>query len=589
MVRGVVRDTRAITSKQSPSDSSCFILSKVAVLCKNQFYYFFALWPDNGAVAVDESDILDILQAIQKDADRIDLRERSQTALGVFTSLPRSQWAVARQELCATESNALALRMIDSALFVLVLDDYIAPDIHTAAANMLHGANVMDGTTQVGSCLNRWYDKLQLIVCGDGTSGLIFEHSIIDGHTALRFVSDTFAETVITFAESIIDLIHGRGRIAHVVNAVVERAVVANRSGTGRTLDVNPKKLVYELSESIVDQIYFAETALCDEIHASDTYVLEYKQFGKRFIVANNMSPDAMVQMSILLAYYKLYGKVDCMYEPALTKHFYHGRTEAIRGTTPQAKHFCEVWCRKKSTSEEKLKALRHAITEHSRLTKEASAGQGVDRLLFALKCIAMRINDGTVPPFFQSEAWKTLNHTVLSTSNCGNPALRLFGFGPVVPDGFGIGYIIKDNAISYSVCSKRRQTYRYVQSLERCLNEIQSLLQPISSVSVEPERPFRRDETGSEKTTSEESVSYGDIWGENDSVFVTPASQLRNETTTFPLPSRNPSFTSYSPRILEQSIRGDLLTVSSIDILFHGSETVADKTSSSPTASNER
>ena len=516
---------------------------------------------------------MDILEAIQKDADQTDLMEQSQTALGVFTSLPRSKWAVARQELCQNESNELALRMIDSALFVLVLDDYIAPDIHTAAANMLHGANVMHGTMQIGSCLNRWYDKLQLIVCGDGTSGLIFEHSIIDGHTALRFVSDTFAETVITFAESIIDLIHGRGLIAHVVNAVVERAVVRNRAGTG-ALDVFPKKLVFELSESIVDQIYYAETALCDEIHASDTYVLEYKQFGKRLIVANNLSPDALVQMSILLAYYKLYGKVDCMYEPALTKHFYHGRTEAIRGTTTQAKHFCEVWCHKKSTSEEKLEALRQAITEHSRLTKEASAGQGVDRLLFALKCIALRMNEGSVPPFFRSEAWKTLNHTVLSTSNCGNPALRLFGFGPVVPDGFGIGYIIKDNAISYSVCSKRRQTYRYVQSLERCLNEIQSLLRPISSVSVEAERPLRRDESGSNKAASE--ASYGDIWGENDA----PERAPRNEET-FLLPSRNPSFVSYSPRIREQSIRGDLLAVSSIDILFNGGKTTADQSSS--------
>jgi hypothetical protein len=36
-----------------------------------------------------------------------------------------------------------------------------------------------------------------------------------------------------------------------------------------------------------------------------------------------------------------------------------------------------------------------------------------------------------------------------MSTSNCGNPALRLFGFGPVAADGYGIGYIIKDDGIS--------------------------------------------------------------------------------------------------------------------------------------------
>ena len=89
--------------------------------------------------------------------------------------------------------NKTAIRVIDSALFVLVLDDFTPPDIHAAAANMLHGVNELKDleTLQVGSCLNRWYDKLQLIVCGDGTSGLIFEHSIIDGVSRLLHASYT--------------------------------------------------------------------------------------------------------------------------------------------------------------------------------------------------------------------------------------------------------------------------------------------------------------------------------------------------------------------------------------------------------------
>ena len=48
------------------------------------------------------------------------------------------------------------------------------------------------------------------------------------------------------------------------------------------------------------------------------------------------------------------------------------------------------------------------------------------------------------LPALFQDQGYATLGHSTLSTSNCGNPALRLFGFGAVVPDGFGIGYIIK-------------------------------------------------------------------------------------------------------------------------------------------------
>jgi carnitine O-acetyltransferase len=145
----------------------------VVVLCRNQFYYFTVLWPDTGHVAVDEADILDILAAIKAHASQIDQEEASRSALGVFTSLPRSRWADARRELSKLETNKKALRVIDSALFVLVLDDYETPNVDAAAANMLHGTNQLakDDTLQVGTCLNRWYDKLQLIVCTNGTAG----------------------------------------------------------------------------------------------------------------------------------------------------------------------------------------------------------------------------------------------------------------------------------------------------------------------------------------------------------------------------------------------------------------------------------
>lgn len=43
-------------------------------------------------------------------------------------------------------------------------------------------------------------------------------------------------------------------------------------------------------------------------------------RFGKRFITANKMSPDGVVQMSIVYAYYALYGNVVSAYEPVLTK-----------------------------------------------------------------------------------------------------------------------------------------------------------------------------------------------------------------------------------------------------------------------------
>jgi carnitine O-acetyltransferase len=144
----------------------------VAVLCRNQMFYFQALWPD-GTVAVDETDIADILHAIQKNAREASLFQTSKHALGVLTSLPRNEWAIARDEMASFSSqNADALRIIDSALFVLVLDEFMPSSANETAANMLHGTYKMNQhDEQIGTCCNRWYDKLQVIVCADGTAG----------------------------------------------------------------------------------------------------------------------------------------------------------------------------------------------------------------------------------------------------------------------------------------------------------------------------------------------------------------------------------------------------------------------------------
>ncbi|CAB9509949.1 Putative mitochondrial carnitine O-acetyltransferase [Seminavis robusta] len=549
----------------------------VVVLIRNHIYYFQALWPSDFSVAVDQHDIKDILEAIQKHADLVRASENEadgagstgnfvvdgkdgtkipinscDEALGVLTSLPRNEWAAARKMILDGDNkqNAQALRVIDSALFVLVLDDRAPQDINDAASNMLHGSHklVMDRATnkfvQVGTCCNRWYDKLQLIVMANGKAGVNFEHSAIDGHTALRYVSDIFAENVVQFAQSITALIYGKGWIPDNMNAPINRASTSMTEASKhappgeadekeKTLDVFPKKLEFHLPPKVKELIRHAETNLGDQIIASDMEILEFQGYGKSLIVKNSLSPDSFVQMSMMMAYYSLYGKFVCSYEPVLTKAFYHGRTEAMRGATPQAKKLCEVWCNPKSTKVEKLEALRVATKEHSRLVRECANGKGVDRHLFALKCIAER-NSVPLPALFKSGAWKTLNHTVLSTSNCGNPSLRLFGFGPVVQDGFGIGYIIKDHGVQFAISSKHRQTKRFVNELENTLIALKRLLNAISSVVCGGHHNHVIHQAHVEiKAEQESDDMYGDFWGESvlDSTKASAEGSRKNDT----------------------------------------------------------
>eukprot|EP00970_Alexandrium_tamarense_P012877 scaffold3126_cov201-Alexandrium_tamarense.AAC.9 len=390
-------------------------------------YFFQALWPD-GTVAVNEEDILQILLAIRADASKVAPEVSSRNALGVLTTLPRREWASARDHIISSSiHNSTALDIVDGALFILVIDDMTPKDIHEAAANMLHGTynlrsednlnNLVD--YQAGTCTNRWYDKLQVIVCKDGRAGINFEHSAIDGHTALRFVSDIFADNVVSFAQSITQTVYSdRHMFPPLIQAHLRRASLEHPQL------VAPRKLTFELPQCVLDKIYYAETSLSDQIVASDTFVLEFTGYGKNFIVRNKMSPDSYVQLSMQLAYYRLYGKIVSQYEPVLTKAFYHGRTEAMRTATEKAALFCKKWLDPSATNEEKLEALRVATQYHSAGIKLASTGQGIERHLFALKCIADK-NGIPTPDFFSSEAYTRLNHTILSTSNCGNPSLK--------------------------------------------------------------------------------------------------------------------------------------------------------------------
>ena len=470
--------------------------SHVVVMCRNQMYYFQAMWPDTSVLAVDEEDMVDILTAVDRNSrEELDRTEAAKVCPGVLTTLPRREWARMRLKLSTMdERNAQYLTIIDSALFVLILDDDMVPSsVDEAAANILHGTSPVENERDTnkgrnetkkgpkkafGTVQNRWYDKLQIIVCGDGTAGVNFEHSAIDSHTALRIVSDIYAETVVQFLQSITKTLPSKGKIPNVVDAPIERAGdhVSGGQSDRPELDVLPKKITFEMPEEVQRKIFHAGTTLGDEILFSDTKVLVFRDFGKKFMVSNSMSPDSLVQMSLMLAYYRLYGRMVCVYEPVLTKAFFHGRTEAMRSATVPAKDLCEIFFDPSAQFLSKVAILKRALLVHKRLVKECATGRGVDRHLYALKCIAEQ-NGLPLPAFFDSEPWHMLNHTVLFAANCGNPSLRLFGLSPVVPDGFGIGYIIKDYSIHFCLTSKRRQTDRFVTALSAVLKDLENLL----------------------------------------------------------------------------------------------------------------
>ncbi|KAJ5771017.1 uncharacterized protein N7511_003068 [Penicillium nucicola] len=540
--------SRLFGTARLPTENGCVIsqdpsAKHLAIMCRGQFYWFDVL-DDKNDLIMSEKDISLNLQTIIEDAAQTPIHHAAKGALGVLSTENRKVWSGLRDIMTKDPSsnNAECLNIVDTALFVLCLDDTEPSTTAALCANMLCGTSEVIKGVQVGTCTNRWYDKLQIIVCKNGSAGINFEHTGVDGHTVLRFASDVYTDTILRFAKTINGQAPSLWATSSPDPAKRDPRSFGNVSTT-------PRKLEWDMTPELNIALRFAESHLSDLLYQHEFQVLDFEGYGKNFITSMGFSPDAFVQMAFQAAYYGLYGRVENTYEPAMTKMFLHGRTEAVRTVTSECVDFVTAFWGE-NTAEQKVDALRSACQKHTLTTKDCSKGQGQDRHLYALYCLWQRSFDeglfpdasstggysspgeasspselespkplseppysddglsspsgsstryrtttAPTPAIFSDAGWDKINNTVLSTSNCGNPCLRHFGFGPTSADGFGIGYIIKDDSISFCASSKHRQTSRLMHTLESYLFEIRKLLRATSRKTSSP-RTSRARET---------------------------------------------------------------------------------------------
>jgi carnitine O-acetyltransferase len=536
--------SRLFGTARVPTEAGCQIeqdpeSKHIVVLCHGQFYWFDVL-DDNSDVIMSERDIAVNLQTVVDDAAQTPIQDAAKGALGVLSTENRKVWSGLRDVLTRDpeSNNADSLSIVDSALFALCLDYSEPRDVAALCQNMLCGTSEIERGVQIGTCTNRWYDKLQIIVCKNGSAGINFEHTGVDGHTVLRFASDVYTDTILRFARSI------NGKAPTMWASTSPDPTKRDPESFGE-VNTTPRKLEWDMMPELNIAVRFAETRLADLIEQNEFQCLDFGTYGKNFITSMGFSPDAFVQMAFQAAYYGLYGRVECTYEPAMTKFFLHGRTEAIRSVTEESLNFVQTfWA--DNPGEQKVEALKQACEKHVNLTRECAKAQGCDRHLYALWSVWQKSiddelesavsstgcsspgdeytvstssngrdgGDATAPAdgievkpsrdrvdsttskaqhplplIFADSGWDKLNTTVLSTSNCGNPSLRHFGFGPTSGDGFGIGYIIKDETISICVSSKHRQTKRFIDTLESYLMEVRRILRGTNNAHVKSSR----------------------------------------------------------------------------------------------------
>uniref|UniRef100_A0A915ETU4 Choline/carnitine acyltransferase domain-containing protein n=1 Tax=Ditylenchus dipsaci TaxID=166011 RepID=A0A915ETU4_9BILA len=344
----------------------------------------------------------------------------------------RDTWAHVRQELMASgDENAISLRQIDDALFLLCLDDL----------------DSKDPIRLVGSLL-----------CGDDGSYYQLRALLGDGVAVLRLMEETLKDSI-------------------------QNRFVTPDQTPGESLKVEEylQKLDWSLSDSIRQNIQDAQQRHLEQCKDLQFGTMEYTKMNRDTIKGYKLSPDSMMQLAIQMAFYGTYKEFVPTYESCSTAAFFKGRTECVRSATIATR---EAVLAMETKESQKTKANLYELFKkcsdvHSQLVKEGAMGQGFDRHLLGLKITAKRLNR-PLPTFLQDKTYEKMNNFVLSTSTLSTDTIVFGGFGPVVPDGFGIGYNVVGSKLGAVVSSykSKRDANKFCESLANSLDVIKNVLE---------------------------------------------------------------------------------------------------------------
>ncbi|XP_041867552.1 LOW QUALITY PROTEIN: carnitine O-palmitoyltransferase 1, liver isoform [Melanotaenia boesemani] len=423
---------------------------------------FFRLWVYHAGRLLSPREIEYQIQKILDDpSPPLPGEER----LGALTAGDRIPWSQMRKQYFSSGVNKRSLDAIERAAFFVTLDDEEqgmrgddpAGNLDRYAKSLLHG-----------KCYDRWFDKsFSIVIYKNGKSGLNAEHSWADAPTVAHLWEYTLATDA--FQLGYTEDGHCKGEVEHSLPP--------------------PQRLVWDIPSEVQTQIsrsLVVAQALANDVNC---HVFPFRDFGKGRIKKCRISPDAFIQISLQLAYFRDRGGFCLTYEASMTRLFREGRTETVRSCSSESCAFIRALIGGES-EDECRRLFRLASEKHQNLYRMAMTGAGIDRHLFCLYVVSKYL--GVDSPFLKevlSEPWH------LSTSQTPVQQMELFdlknhpdfislggGFGPVADDGYGVSYIIVgEDMINFHVSSKyscsETDSHKFGAQIKKALQDIMTLL----------------------------------------------------------------------------------------------------------------
>lgn len=275
------------------------------------------------------------------------LLEDQLPSVATLTADERGSWAKLRELVKMTgKENAQVLEDIEAATFIICLDDE-SPSNPSERCNQFIYSNPT----------NRWSDKpLQSLVCENGASGFVCEHTMIDLTTVAQ--------------------VHKM-----VVNAILDHKPQFQVEKLGTELIENmPEELLFEINSEIMSNInrIGEDFKIFKDVHKpAKTHHFHLPKLSNTFFRSFKIVSKAGCHLVIQLAALMHFGCLSPCWEALTTLLIRQGRWDWLQVVSPRMFDFCTSMVDGEKSPAELKALLYEAANTHGKILGRTGRGRG--------------------------------------------------------------------------------------------------------------------------------------------------------------------------------------------------------------------
>jgi acyl carrier protein len=299
-----------------------------------------------------------------------------------FNQMLTTEWQ-ARRELELETENSTILAAIDSAMFIICLDDE-----SPITSGERHTQFLIGGQQPF---INRWLDKpVQFAVTANGLSAGIYEHSKVDGLD--------------------VRMLH-----RHIVHALFNHDTVDNIDSSASVAHCTIHQHAWKTSPGVL-KIMDSVKLQCDSYGYIDHLYFMAEELGLDHLRSHRISSHATAHIVALLAVYLVDKKIRPAWEIVSLANFAGGRLDWVQTVSPAIRSFLEKAAQLVESDDNKEDACRllrsdffTAVKGYSQVMSTAARGYGYVGHLYALHGAYLESQENVntdKPDIFRGNAW---------------------------------------------------------------------------------------------------------------------------------------------------------------------------------------